>query len=135
LRTQVVYFKLEQVMKIRSALAALILALVALPAARAQDAAPGQGQSPGDRRMQMMFKDITLSPVQKAKVDSVVAHFRTQMGPMTPGTRPDSATMATRRSLMQKQHTEIRALLTPEQQPLFDRNVEEMRNSMRRQDH
>jgi Spy/CpxP family protein refolding chaperone len=116
-------------MKLRSVLIAMILALVALPAAQAQG--PGGGGM-GERRMQMMFKDITLSQAQKAKVDSIVAVYRAQMGPMNPGTPPDSASMAHRRSLMQKQNADIRALLTPEQQPVFDRNVEEMRNTMQR---
>jgi Spy/CpxP family protein refolding chaperone len=117
-------------MKLRSAILAVILALVALPTAQAQG--PGQGGPMGERRMQMMFKDITLSQAQKAKVDSIFAVYRTQMGPMTPGAPPDSAAMATRRSLMQKQNGDIRAVLTPEQQPVFDRNLEEMRSAMQR---
>jgi Spy/CpxP family protein refolding chaperone len=40
--------------------------------------------------------------------------------------------MATRRSLMQQQSADIRALLTREQQPIFDRNLEELRSAMRR---
>jgi hypothetical protein len=61
-----------------------------------------------------------------------MAHYRSQMGPMTPGSPPDSAAMASRRSLMQNQNGDIRLLLTPAQQPIFDRNIEEMRNAMRR---
>jgi Spy/CpxP family protein refolding chaperone len=82
--------------------------------------------------MQMMFKDITLTAAQKGKVDSVMAHYRAQMTPPTSGQRPDSAAMAARRSLMQKQNADIRALLTVEQRPTFDRNLEEMKNAMQR---
>lgn len=114
-------------MKLRSALVAIVLALIAFPAMQAQ----GPGGA-GERRMQMMFKDITLSAPQRATVDSIMAHYRTRMGPMTPGARPDSASMANRRSLLQKQNADIRAALTAQQQPLFDRNIEEMRNSMQR---
>jgi Spy/CpxP family protein refolding chaperone len=114
-------------MRFRGALVAFLLALMAAPMAHAQDRAQGR-----ERRMEMMFKDITLTEAQKTKVDSVMAHYRTQMAPMTPGVRPDSAGMASRRSLMQKQNTDIRLLLTPAQQPIFDRNIEEMRNAMQR---
>ena len=114
-------------MKIRAALFAFLLALMAVPAAHAQERNQG-----GERRMQMMFKDITLSAAQKTKVDSVLAHYRSEMGPMNSGAKPDSAAMARRRTLMQKQTTDIRALLTREQQPVFDRNLEEMRNERQR---
>jgi hypothetical protein len=33
---------------------------------------------------------------------------------------------------MQKQNTDLRLLLTPAQQPIFDRNIDEMRNAMQR---
>ena len=114
-------------MKFRVGLLAFLLALMTAPMAQAQDG--GQGR---ERRMQMMFRDINLTDAQKSKVDSVMAHYRSQMAPMTPDSRPDSAGMASRRSLRQKQNTDIRHLLTPAQQPIFDRNIEEMRNAMLR---
>ena len=114
-------------MKIRAALVAFLLALMAVPVAHAQER--GQG---GERRMQMMFKDITLTAAQKTKVDSILAHYRAEMGPMSQGSRPDSAAMAHRRSLMQKQTADIRALLSREQQPVFDRNLEGMKNERQR---
>jgi Spy/CpxP family protein refolding chaperone len=116
-------------MKLRAVLVAFVLAILAAPLVHAQERGPGGG---GERRMQMMFKDITLTAAQKSSVDSVLTHYRQQTGPMTPGSRPDSATMATRRSLMQQQSADIRALLTREQQPIFDRNLEELRSAMRR---
>lgn len=115
-------------MKIRAALVAFLLALMAVPAAHAQE----RGQQGGERRMQMMFKDITLTAAQRTKVDSVMTHYRGEMGPMAQGQRPDSAAMARRRTLMQKQTADIRALLTREQQPVFDRNMEEMRSERQR---
>ena len=114
-------------MKFRIPLFAVVLALMAAPVAQAQQRGPGS-----ERRMEMMFKDITLTGAQKPKVDSVMAHYRSQMTPMTPGSRPDSASMASRRVLMQKQNADIRLLLTPAQQPIFDRNIEEMRNARSR---
>ena len=114
-------------MRVRAALFAFLLALLAAPVAHGQERSQGR-----ERRMQMMFKDITLTAAQKSGVDSIMAVYRSRMGPMTPGVRPDSATMAGRWELMQKQNADIRLLLTPAQQPVFDRNMEEMRNAMMR---
>jgi Spy/CpxP family protein refolding chaperone len=113
-------------MKLGMTLLALALATVAVPTAHAQERQGGQ------RRLQMMFQDITLSDAQKVKVDSVMLYYRTQLVPSTPGTPPDSAAMAARRTLMQKQNADLRALLTPEQRPAFDRNMEEIRKAMER---
>lgn len=111
-------------MRFRTALLTLGLALAATVAVHAQDSGNGP-----DRRTRMMFRDITLTEAQQAKVDSILAHYRAQM-PASPGGRPDSATMATRRAAMQHQWADIRAVLTKEQQATFDRNLEEMRNRM-----
>lgn len=115
-------------MKLRRAIIPLLLTLISLSSAQAQGAGPGRGE---DRRMQAMFKDITLTAAQKTQVDSVMTRFRSEMGPMTPGTPPDSATMAHRRELMQKRTTELRLILTKDQQTVFDKNVEEMRAQRR----
>ncbi|MEP7324870.1 MAG: hypothetical protein ABI836_02885 [Gemmatimonadota bacterium] len=116
-------------MKFRRAFLTLGLLLGALGTAYAQ----GQGQG-GDfqqRRMQMMFKDITLTPTQQTRVDSIMGVYRAQMPPRpAPGTPPDSASMAARRTVMQKQNADIRAVLTGEQQPVFDKNVQDMNASM-----
>jgi Spy/CpxP family protein refolding chaperone len=117
-------------MKLRTLMIPVVLAFLSVSSAHAQGSSQGNG-SPDERRIQMMFKDITLTPAQKTKVDSVVAHYKSEMGPMTPGAQPDSAAMARRRSLMQKRTTDIRALLTKEQLPAFDKNVEEMRAQRR----
>jgi Spy/CpxP family protein refolding chaperone len=119
-------------MRFRATLLTLGFMLGAVAAAHAQ----GQGQSQGlgdyqQRRMQMMFKDITLTPAEHTKVDSIMAVYRAQMPPRpAPGTPPDSAAMAARRSLMDKQNADIRAALTNEQQPVFDKNIQDMRAMM-----
>ncbi len=111
--------------------AAACLALTAIaPNAHAQ----GGGMAGGRGRMtEMLFKDVTLNDAQRTKVDSIVAHYRDQMpqradmsGP------PDSAAMAKRREVMSKQNADLRALLDPEQQKVFDKNVTEMGNRMGR---
>ena len=82
--------------------------------------------------MEMMFKGIDLDAGQKAKVDSVVAKYRAEMPAFTPGQQMDDAARQKRRETMEKQQADIRALLTPDQQKVFDTNVAEMRERMQR---
>jgi Spy/CpxP family protein refolding chaperone len=90
----------------------------------------GGGGGFAQRRMQRLLQGITLTPDQQAKVDSISAKYQAQMPPFTPGTPPDSATRNKMRSLLGNQDEEIRALLTPDQQKVWDQNVTEMRNRM-----
>ena len=104
----------------RIAVLAGMLALAA-PAAYAQG---GGGQGRG---MQRLMEGVTLTDAQKASVDSIGQAFRAQMPPMQQGTPPDSATRAKRMEVMQKQWAAVRAVLTPDQQKVFDKNIETMR--------
>ena len=110
---------------------ALIGALVvfAAPAASAQGGGQGAGRG---RQMEALMQGITLTDAQKVKVDSIVTAYRAQMPAFTPGQPPDSAARAKRMEVMQQQTTAIRAVLTPEQQTTFDKNVETMRQNMGR---
>jgi Spy/CpxP family protein refolding chaperone len=54
------------------------------------------------------------------------------MPAFTPGSPPDSSARAQRRELMQKETADIRAVLTPDQQKTFDKNLEDMRSRMGR---
>ena len=112
---------------------ALIGALVvfAAPTAYAQSGGPG-GQGGRGRQMEMLMQGITLTDAQKTKVDSIVQAYRAQMPAFTPGQQPDSAARAKRMEIMQQQTTAIRAVLTPEQQTTFDKNLETMRQNMNR---
>jgi len=105
---------------------ALLAALVAFaaPAAFAQG---GGGQGGGGRQMERLMAGITLTDAQKVTVDSIAQAFRAQMPPSTPGTPPDSATRAKRMEVLAKQTAAVRAVLTPEQQKVFDKNVEDMK--------
>ena len=100
------------------ALLAVLVAFVA-PAALAQGGGPPGGQGRG-RQMEMLMKDITLTDVQKASVDSIVQSYRAQMPAFTPGQPPDSAARAKRGEVMTKQNAAIRAILTPDLQKVFD---------------
>jgi Spy/CpxP family protein refolding chaperone len=122
-------------MKVRLALLSIALMALSATAAPAQNPPPGGPGGPGgmgNRRMQMMLTGITLTAPQQARVDSIVAAFRAQMPAFTPGTPPDSAAMALRRTLSARQDSSVRTLLTPEQQAVWDRNAEQARTMQRR---
>lgn len=93
-----------------------------------------------------LLRDITLTPEQQTRVDSIQAKFAEQSRAMRPGRpgagangrsdvarrdRPDSATMAKlraeRQQAMAQVTSELRSVLTSEQQVVFDRNVAAMK--------
>lgn len=116
----------------RAIVVAGLMAVLALPAAAQQ----GGGMGPGPGRMgppksgQGMFQGITLTAEQQKKVDSIwtaYAPVREEMrAKMQPGQMPDSA-MRTQMMGMRKAHQgDMRTVLTPEQQKVFDKNAAEM---------
>ncbi len=112
-------------------MAVLALALMAGTSTVAQ--AQGGGQGGGNRMMAMLFQGITLSAAQQAKVDSITAKYREQMTAARQAAGDDrQAMMAKMGELRTKQNDEIKAVLTDEQKPIFDKNAENMRNQMRR---
>jgi Spy/CpxP family protein refolding chaperone len=118
----------------RNKLVTLCIGLTLVAAAVAGAQSPGgEGGGGGGfagRRMQRLLQGITLTAAQQTKVDSITAKYRAQMPPFTPGAPPDSATRAKMRALFGNQDEEIRAVLTPDQQKVWDQNVTEMRNRM-----
>ena len=94
--------------------------------AQAQD--QGRGNRPN--MSAMMLKDITLSPAQQAKVDSISAKYRDQMTALRNEGGDRETMMQKRRDLMEKQRDEIKAVLTDDQKKVFDKNVEDMRANM-----
>ncbi len=107
-------------------LAAAALVLVA-STAQAQGGPPGGGQGQAQRQNEMMFKDITLTDVQKAKVDSIQTAGRTEMQAlMQGGGMQDSTTRAKMTEMRTKQRADIRAVLTAEQQVIYDKNIAAM---------
>lgn len=118
--------------------ASTIALAVSATAAAAQGAPPppppqgpgGPAQGPAgfaQRRMQMLLQGITLSAAQQAQVDSIRTRYAGQMPAFTPGSPPSPEDRQRRRELTQQQDAELRAVLTPEQQQAWDRNVEQMR--------
>ena len=86
----------------------------------------GQGQGGMARQNEMLYKGITLTSAQQAKIDSIQAAGRaTMQGMMQSGA--DMATMREQMMAMrQAQNTAIRTVLTAEQQTQFDKNLAEM---------
>ena len=81
----------------------------------------------GRERMEaMMFNGITLTDAQKAQIDSIRARHRADAQGLDPRNNPDDRQKMMQS--MQAQMSEIRAVLTPEQQAVFDQNMQQMRD-------
>lgn len=126
-----------KMLRISALCAALVIAAAPLAHAQAggqsssENGGVRSGNRMGNRMMEMLFKDIDLTDAQKSMVDSIQGAYRAKMPAMTPGQAPDPSARASRREAMQKEQADIRGVLTPDQQKVFDKNVEQMR-SMRR---
>lgn len=112
--------------KVRLAMMTLAMFLGITAVARAQD--PGRGNRPN--MSAMLFKDITLTPAQQARVDSVEAKYRDQMQALRNGGGDQTEMRQKRGELMQKQRDELKSLLTDDQKKVFDKNAEDMRQQM-----
>lgn len=108
--------------------AALALGLSLAPALSAQT--PGGGPRGPGRMQAMALQGITLTPAQQAKVDSITAKTRAQMPAMTPGTPPSDADRQKMMSLSTASLKEIRTVLTPDQQAIYDKNVAAIQQQM-----
>ena len=85
----------------------------------------GRGGNQGARMMEALFNGITMTDAQKKTADSVHAAYQWQISKVT-GTTP----WITRRDLRQKEMADLRAVLTPAQQPAFDKNLDAIRARM-----
>ena len=115
--------------KVRLAMMAAAMFLGVSTVARAQDP---QQQSRGNRpnMAAMLFKDITLTPVQQAKVDSITGKYREQMQALRAAGGDQQEMRAKNRELQEKQRDELKAILTDDQKKTFDKNFEDMRQAM-----
>jgi len=114
--------------KVRLAMMAAVMFLGASTVARAQDP---QQQSRGNRpnMAAMLFKDITLSPVQQAKADSITGKYREQMQALRAAGGDQQEMRTKNRELQEKQRDELKAILTDDQKKTFDKNFEDMRQA------
>lgn len=115
--------------KVRLAMMAVAMFFGITSVAHAQD--PQQsGRGSGRNMSAMLFKDITLSPAQQARADSIQAKYREQMMALRNGGGDQTEMRAKGRELQEKQRDELKAILTDDQKKTFDKNVEEMRANM-----
>jgi len=103
----------------------------------------GHGEGRAGGRDAFLLRGITLTDAQRTQVQAINEKYRPQMQAMhdqaragrgagdAQPQRADSATRAQMRDLMQRRQTEVRAVLTPEQQQLFDRNLAQARERMK----
>ncbi|MGH7635210.1 MAG: Spy/CpxP family protein refolding chaperone [Gemmatimonadaceae bacterium] len=93
----------------------------------------GNGGGQG-RGMQMLMNGITLTDSEQSQIKAIqdkyapeMQQFRQKMRDARQnGTPMDSASMQQMRDSNKKEHDEIRAVLTPDQQAKFDDNVKAM---------
>jgi Skp family chaperone for outer membrane proteins len=112
--------------KVKLAMLVTAMFLGMTTVAQAQD--QGRGNRPN--MAAMLFKDITLTPAQQAKRDSIEAKYRDQMTALRNEGGDRETMMQKRRDLMEKQRDELKAMLTDDQKKVFDKNAEEMRQNM-----
>jgi Spy/CpxP family protein refolding chaperone len=120
-------------------LVAAALVLVAMPLAAQGGMGGGQGGMGGgmgggqgrgamqQRQNEMLFRGITLTDTQRAKIDTLQTAQRTMMMEMMQsGAMQDPAARERMMEMRTKHNDDIRALLTPEQRTQFDKNLAEM---------
>jgi Spy/CpxP family protein refolding chaperone len=113
------------------ALGALLLVAGAVTA-RAQAGATQQGQA-GGRRPSPLLDNMMLTDAQKAKIDGINKKYQPEMQAIfesmsNGGDRAEARTK--RQALLAKMQPEIRAVLTPDQQAIFDKNAAELNARM-----
>lgn len=93
----------------------------------------GMQMSPAERmarQKEQLFKDITLTAAQSAKVDSIMLQAGTKQQEAMMAARSGGGDMAAMRESMQKMNAErneaLKALLTDEQKKKFDENLAAM---------
>jgi hypothetical protein len=114
--------------KVRLAMMAAAMFLGVSAVAQAQEP---QGQGRGRPNMAaMLYKDITLTPAQQAKADSIQTKYREQMQALRSSGGDQTEMRAKGRELNEKQRDELKAILTDDQKKIFDKNYEDMRQQM-----
>ena len=113
---------------VRLAMMAVAMFFGITTVAHAQEPQGNRGNRPN--MSAMLFKDITLTPAQQAKVDSIDAKYREQMQALRSAGGDPQEMRAKRGELMGKQRDELKAVLTDDQKKVFDKNAEDMRQQM-----
>lgn len=112
------------------ALGALLLAAGAL-SARAQSGGAPNGSA--GRRPSPLLDNMLLTEVQKSRIEGITRRYQPEMEAIyesmsAGGDRADARHKRT--ALFDRMQPEIRAVLTPDQQAIFDRNAAEVKLRM-----
>jgi Spy/CpxP family protein refolding chaperone len=114
---------------------ALLAGSTAIAGAQAATQAPTQQGGPGGGRggFNRTLNGIELTEAQKAKVAEIQAKYQPEMQAIREsmqGGGDRAAGFAKMQALNEKRNPEIRAVLTPEQQAIFDKNLAEQKARM-----
>ena len=124
-----------KVIRIATLAFALCAGMTSVAAAQGQpQGQSGQGEMRrgGGDRAQWLLKDITLTDAQKDQIKTIREKYvpkqlELRKAVQATGGPPDEATRAKMMELQTQQATEIRAVLTADQQVQFDKNLAEMK--------
>ncbi|MFN2603586.1 MAG: Spy/CpxP family protein refolding chaperone [Gemmatimonadaceae bacterium] len=121
---------------------AALLAVASVASAQAPQGGPPQGGPPqggaqgrSGRMTQMLFAGIDLTDAQKDQIAKIGEKYQAQREALRPAGGqqagpPDSATRAKMDDLRTKSNADYRAVLTADQQKVFDKNVADLKARM-----
>lgn len=102
-----------------------------------QGGPPQQGgqQARGQRMTQMLFAGIDLTDAQKDQIAKIGEKYQAEREALRPAGGqqagpPDSATRAKMDDIRTKSNADYRAVLTADQQKIFDKNIADMKARM-----
>ena len=102
------------------------------PPDQAQGPPPGGGQGRrGGDRMEMMTRELNLTPDQVAKIRPIMEDSRKQMQALRDSDASQDDRRAKMMAIQQSQATQIKAFLTDDQKPKYDAMEARMRDRMR----
>jgi Spy/CpxP family protein refolding chaperone len=121
--------------RIATLVAALCVGMTTVAAAQSTEPQKGQGEGRrGGRMGEWLLKDINLTDAQKEQVKTIREKYLPQQMELRKSAQAtgsvDDATRAKMADLQQKQAAEIRAILTADQQAVFDKNLAAMKERM-----
>lgn len=121
--------------RIATLVAALCVGMTTVAAAQSTEPQKGQGDGRhGGGMGGWLLKDINLTDAQKDQVKTIREKYLPQQMELRKAAQAtgsvDDATRAKMADLQQKQAAEIRAILTADQQVVFDKNLAAMKEKM-----
>jgi Spy/CpxP family protein refolding chaperone len=119
-----------KVIRIATLAIALCAGMTSIASAQGRPEPQGQGGRGGMGGM--LLKDITLTDAQKDQIKTIREKYLPQQmelrkAAQATGSAPDEATRTRMMDLQTRQAADIRALLTADQQAIFDKNMADMK--------